>query len=796
MRANFLIFSLIFSLTMAFAYSPIFVPEWSWQTTSPPVDLVLYDIDDDRLAEIAIAQAPNRIIILNNTGDSILWTFQTSSAITRLAVLQQAKEEPFLIAGASPYLWAVNCSGKVAWQVILTGIANQPILWLATGNFDTDLGDEILAVTRNSFYIVLPNRKLVRKVILPFLPKQVEIGNLNYDVYQEIVISDFNRLIVYASDGDILSDLTLTNLNDEINRGFDLYDFNSDRIEEIIAMMHTKLESAEGETNLLSCFSASGAILWQNRKIPGSPRTIRILRGEIYVGGTDFNGKDYLIKLDRNGKILKTIKLHHSNTTPILYSPIAKFNLNPFYLQDWYPIGNLLLVALGWRDGKETKITNLRLFSTALDEINLVSPEYLSNLGVVFSDRNQPIIDLCIGSVNGDTLVDILVARARGQKNYVIDCLINRSELIARAEQERWNNFRNALFLRKRSLAGRCRRQAQILALGFGNIISAARTEISIRQEWRDYLKTIFVRTILWTSIIFLTIGAFSFFIIRPIVIRKTHRLAQVEAKPIATLIRLASELVALNHNYIVKGNWQGAYNRLIEITDSYNLKADRDLSLILYKKTKSESFSEPPSKPVNFQIHYRHFIKRLTDESRTINLVGLIKKICYNVLGNKAQIRELSMNRNEYEPKQINEMKATNLASFVVSFVYLINRDFPDIYQQARLYWDNRLYNWLEHLCTDHLRYAKSYAHFVFDYESATEWNRKLALHFVSDASEKIDFSRKDSHLLTEWEDLKSEYRDYIQLPDNDRALYYPEEKIWIKILDLISILKSIILP
>jgi hypothetical protein len=261
------------------------------------------------------------------------------------------------------------------------------------------------------------------------------------------------------------------------------------------------------------------------------------------------------------------------------------------------------------------------------------------------------------------------------------------------------------------------------------------------------------------------------------------------------TIVRLATELVALNHNYIVKGNWRGACNRLYEIINDYGLKQDRDLGLIFEKGTSAELFSEPSPKPANLQIHYHRFLARLTNESRTANLADLVKRICYNTLGSKTQIGELTLNRNEYIPRQINETKINEAEKLAVSFVYLINRDFPDIYPKLRLYWDTRLYNWLEHLCTDHLRYAQHYAHFVFDYESATEWNRKLVLHLVSDASEQIDFNRRDSHLLTEWEALKSDYGDYIQIPDNAQGLYFPAEKIWVKILDLISILKSSIL-
>lgn len=799
-----LIIGLALSFVTVLAYQPVLFPEWSFPISSlhsELKDVVLYDMDNDRLSEVGIALTPNQIMVLANTGDSILWRYQTLSPVAKLAVLPPVgKTGPLLLVAAPPYLLALNSQGKIAWQILLKRVTNQAVLWLETGNVDANLGNEIVLVAEDLLFIVLPKPlSIIRKVKLPFLPKQIAIGNLDKDVYDEIVLSDFVRLIAYKGDGRLLTDFSLANENNnEINQGFDLYDFNFDRIEEIVAITKSVIDTTKDEIrSCVTCFQANGKPVWQNLTVTASHRNLKVMRGEIFVGGTDYNGQDYLLKIDRNGRIIASVNLRKSETPTLVYSPAAQTNPSPINLQNLSIVGNFLLVGLGWQDGNELAITKLRLFSPTLEEINLPSPEYFSNLKIVFADQKQKLVCLAIGSINGDTLADLLVARKKRKGEYAIDYLLNRTDFLARDERELWNDFRQALKTNQLKEVSRLRRRAQILAANSGNTIYAARTERLIRQEWHNYLKGILLRAFFFAFLIIAVLGSVGIFVIRPLIRKRTWRLAQLEAKSVPNIVKIATDLVALNHNYIVKGNWQGAFKRLNEIIEKYGLNDDRDLSLLRTTNTNiiSESSTEIQFEPTNLQIPYRRFIKRLTKEPRTINLVALVKKICDNLLGGKTTIYEFSLNRNEYRPEAIVGKTSPAPDKLSVSFLYLINRDFPEIYNVSRLFWDARLYNWLEHICTDHLRYAKSFAHFVFDYESATEWNRKIVLHLVNDSIQRIDFNQRASHLLAEFEELKSDYSEYIQIPTSEQVLYYPGEKIWIKFFDLISILGSSIL-
>lgn len=787
---------LIIFCNISLAFSPVFVLEWSNSINSLPKHLVFFDIEDDRLPEMAVAINPNRVNLFSNAGNSVLWSFQSPNPISKLAILQRGIEpNPLLLVAASPNLFGINSAGKIAWELSLPGINNQVIAWLETGNFGPSPGDEIMAIAGDFVFFIVPESKSITKFKLPFSPKQVEIGSLDGDDYKEVLASNFDKLISVKADTGMLLDLPLTNLNYEINRGFDIYDFNSDRTEEIVSIIQNEAESTQSVRNSsVTCFSSSGKVLWQSPLGGTLPRAIKVFRGEIFIGGTNSSGRENLIKMDRIGKIIKNIYLPEENFPKLLYSPEAKNNTNSIDFQSFYSMSNFVLAELGWRTENEVKITNLMLFSSNLDEINLASPDYFSNLNIITSDRNQKIVGLYFNSINGDTLDDFIVLREDKQKEYAIDCFINRTDILYRAESEMLNSFRSALEANNPTIALRYKHRAEILASNLGNLNYALRTENFISREWNYRFRFGILRTVLITIGLISLIGGFVFVLVRPIIKRMVWRKAQVEAKSVSTVVKIATDLIALNHNYIVKGNRTGAYNRLKEIINKYGLNADQDLGLVLRQHFPSDTRSPVQLGQDDFLIPYNRFIKRLNKETRIVNLPTIIKKICYNVINDKTQIRELSLNRNDYKTNQsFDNTQATN-PNLTVSFFYLVNVDFPDIYRHSNFFWDSRLYNWFEHVCTDHLRYAKTYAHFVFDYETATEWNRKLVIHLISDSEESIDFDRKDLHLVSEFEDIKANYQDYVVISDKEQVLYYPGEKIWIKIFDLRSILSSII--
>ena len=775
---------------------PIFVPEWSVELNSLPADMILYDIEGDRLAEIAVAQKPNRVILLSNTGDSTLWIFQTPTEVERLAVLQTNRPNPILIVAATPYILALNNRGKLLWQIRIDRFTDKSVNWTRARNIDHTPDDELIVITENLLFIISSTGRIINKFYMPISPKQIKIGNIDNDINEEIVVSDYSKILAYKIDGSIMFEKQINQYNTQINQGFDLYDFTLDRINEILVINYIETESMKSkDQGSVTCFLSNGEILWQTSEIIGIPRVLKVAKGEIYTIGTSQLGQDYITKRDRNGKIIKTIYYSYDLPLPILYNSEAKISQNSIEFQELYSIGNYVLTGLGWRsDFFPPAVTSLRLFSVDLEEIKLLSPDYISDSRIVLSNRNQTLHNLLIGSLNGDTLPDILLVRDQRGKGYAIDCLVNHIDILYREEAELWDKYRNALEIGDRVSASRLKRQAKIIASSLGDMVAAIRTENFIQRQWRNRLEITFVRSILVTLLIISILFGLVVIIIRPIVKKKIHRHAQVESKSVPTVVKIATEIIALDHNYIVKGNFIGAFNRLNEIVSKYRLHMDQDLGLLLRKSISEEFSPKTEGLQDNFQTSYYRFIKRLIQDSRTTNFISIIKKICYNVLGPAKLISELSLNRNEYIPDRIWERNKLGNDDLSVSFLYLVNRDFPDIYNTSRLFWDQRLYNWFEHICSDHLRYAKHYAHFVFDYETATEWSRKVVLHLVSDSDKRIDYNHKDSHLLSEFEEVKTEYQDYILMPDDERILYHTGEKIWLKIIDLISILSTII--
>jgi hypothetical protein len=790
-----LVLVIILFVSKSIAFTPIFVPEWSIKLNSLPKDVILYDIEGDRLAEIAVALEPNRVILLSNTGDSILWVYQTQTEIDLLAVLKTNRPNPILIVTTTPHILALDNKGKILWQIRIDRFTNKSINWIKARNIDQNLDDELIVVAENLLFIITSTGRIINKFLMSISPTQIKIGNIDDDLNEEIVVSDYSKILAYKIDGSIIFEKDIIQHDNQINQGFDLYDFTLDRINEILVITHSEINYKESEReDLVTCFLSNGEILWQSREKIGIPRILKIAKGEIYTIGTTQLGQDYISKRDRNGKILKTVYFSNDNPLSILYNEEAKTNQNPIQLQELYLIGNYLLTGLGWStDLSAIIITSFRLFSTDLEEIKLMSPDYFSDARIVLSNRNQTLNNLLIGSLNGDTLPDILLARDRGEKGYVIDCLVNHIDVLSRAEIELWDGYRRALGTGNRLSATRLKRQAKIISSNLGNTIAALRTEKLIHRQWRNRLEVTLVRSILIIFFIISILFFLSVIVLKPIVKKRIHRYAQVESKSVPTVVKIANEIIALDHNYIVKGNFNGAYNRLNEIIYKYRLQMDQDFGLLLRKSISKESLAEEGRRN-NFQTSYYRFINRLIQDSRTTNFISIIKKICNNVLGQSIPITELSLNRNEYVPEKYWERNQLGKNSLSVSFIYLVNRDFPDIYNNSNLFWDQRLYNWFEHICSDHLRYAKHYAQFVFDYETATEWSRKVVLHLVSDSDKKIDYKRKNSHLLSEFDEVKTEYQDYILMSDDERSLYYSGEKIWVKIIDLISIISTII--
>lgn len=795
MNKKLLTFTGVLFTNYLFSYSPIIIPEWSLTLNSSPKQMILYDIEGDRLAEIVIAKIPNQVMLLTNTGDSILWNYQTRSMVTCLSLLQGSN--PLLVIGDAPYVEAIDNKGIIHWQLFINDLTNKSINWLLTGNFDITPGNEIILGAKNLIYVLSITGRIIHKFTIPILPKQVETGNIDNDIYDEIVVSDFSKILAFEADGNIKFQIPLTDFYNQTNRAFDLYDFTLDRIVEILAITQAFKDTVESKVeSWITCFSTNGKVLWQTKENAGIPRALRIVRGEIFTIGSNQSGQDYITKRDRNGKVWQTIYYSNNNIiSPIFYTPEAKISPNPIDFQELYSIGNKLLIGLGWHsDVGPPFITSLRLFSNNLDEIKLFSPDYFSTSRIITADQGEKIDNITIGSINGDTLLDLLVVREKGEGNYAIDCLINHTDILFRAEQELWNSYNTALENGDYILTKRLERQAKILASSFGDILAAVRTESFIRRTWRRKIEIAFVRSFLIAILIIAILGGFGLIVIRPLIKKKLWNKTQIETKSIPSIVRIATDIIALDHNYVVKGNLSGAYNRLKDIMSKYQMNNDRDLEVLLQKNCGMDSVLGVKLQPADFQIPYYRFIKRLSAESRTINIIAVIKKICQNLLDPSVPIKEIWLNRKEYITDKIWREKNLKDNELSVSFIYLVNRDFPDIYNLTRIFWNSRLYNWFEHICGDHLRYAKHNAEFVFDYETATEWSRKLVIHLVSDSEKRIDYNQRDSHLQSEFEEIKIDFQDYILVPDNELALYYPNEKIWIKIVDLISILSTII--
>jgi hypothetical protein len=119
-------------------------------------------------------------------------------------------------------------------------------------------------------------------------------------------------------------------------------------------------------------------------------------------------------------------------------------------------------------------------------------------------------------------------------------------------------------------------------------------------------------------------------------------------------------------------------------------------------------------------------------------------------------------------------------------------SREYPDVYEGLRWFSNAKLTGILEHVVVDHLRYARGRATITLEYIVSTQWTRRLEVRFFSDSPDRIDFGRPEGHLTGELRELASVLRPVVEVSGLDRPPKGPEEKLWLRVGDLVSVLEE----
>lgn len=240
----------------------------------------------------------------------------------------------------------------------------------------------------------------------------------------------------------------------------------------------------------------------------------------------------------------------------------------------------------------------------------------------------------------------------------------------------------------------------------------------------------------------------------------------QIEHAPLATRAALAVDLVALDHNFVSKGNDVGAVERLVEVRARQGLAGDRDLGRVVDQ----------------FQPYYANAIGRLINGTPTLPLLSTIERAARAALrARPLEVVELS------RPAYLERERRDGFR-----IVLIRNREYPDALRRLRLLSSPGVDGIIEHLVLDHIRYAQAHAEIVLDYTVNTQWNRKVFVQFLSDSGRKVDFAQRSGHLVSELDELASRLRGVVDTPGPDYEPAEPGEKLWLRATDLVAVLEE----
>lgn len=240
----------------------------------------------------------------------------------------------------------------------------------------------------------------------------------------------------------------------------------------------------------------------------------------------------------------------------------------------------------------------------------------------------------------------------------------------------------------------------------------------------------------------------------------------QAENAPLPVRAALSADLVALDHNFVSKGNDAGAIERLIEVRERHGLARDRDLARVVDA----------------YEPHYSGVIERLIEDAPTMPLVATIERAARAALQARP-LEIVEMSRSAY-------LGLARREGFRI--VLVRSREYPDALRRMRLPSSARVEGIIEHVVVDHMRYAGQHAEIVLDYTVNTQWNRKVFVQLLSDSGRRVDFARRSGHLVSELDELASQLRGVVEVPGPDYEPGEPGEKLWLRFTDLVAVLEE----
>lgn len=419
------------------------------------------------------------------------------------------------------------------------------------------------------------------------------------------------------------------------------------------------------------------------------------------------------------------------------------------------------LAALGRRPLASLRFgsgpSGIRLLSPGLEDSRFESPGYS---GVAWL-RAFPV------RLDADSFPDLLVVRTSADAGWRIDAFRNRLGALA-----------GQLAVARRLAAelaaagddvgmARAQRRAQLLAERV-ELPEEAPTESELRLRVRVRRRRLVLLGLLATLA---AVGMSAAGLVTLLRFRRRRYVRAIEELPLSVRAALATDLVAVDHNFVSKGNWPAAAERLRELRAVNGLERDIDMARI-------EKEVEP---------WYSGAVGRLVEATSTEPLLELVVATARLALrAAPADVPVVEVTRGDLRRQP--PPPGTRI-------VCIRNREYPDIYARLRLLSSPKLRSLIEHVIVDHFAYAAREACIVIDYSVSTQWNRRVTVRLFSDSLDRIDLTRRDGHLVSQLAELHSVLRPAVEIPGPDwrpETLGVMEEKLWMRFADLVSVLEE----
>lgn len=471
--------------------------------------------------------------------------------------------------------------------------------------------------------------------------------------------------------------------------------------------------------------------------LPGPVDAVVARGASAYAAGADSQGRIYVAKLVPSGPVRERLLLPRA--------PGALVNTLAL-LKDW----PMLRVRTGY--GPE----NLIVCAPGLTGTADNSPGYTGA-------RLLRVIEF---RIDDDTFPDLIVLRTAGDARWRLDVFTNRAGQLAEDLQAARQALLHATLGQNDNAVRRAVRRVKELEreTGAGEVSQ----ERSVIDRFRASNRLRAILALAGAFVAALLSAGLGWWVLRRR--RRAGPNRQIEKQPVENRVALAADLIALDHNFMSKGNRPAGFERLIEIRNRHGLERDRDLGRS--GRVRSEQLTGV----------YASAVTRLIDATPTLQLLDFIETTAKSApRGQDFEFLELSLEglrRLERRPG--------------VRLVAITNHECPDYLRRFRVFANPEVRGTLEHIILDHIRHAAKWAHIITSYTVNTQWSRRLLISFRSDSPHVVPFANPRAHITTQLRELATMLRPAIEVPCDAGALVGPLEKLWLSLADYIAVLEE----